>query len=310
MRTKHPFLHEVKRKRGLFLLMLPGVIYLIINNYIPMAGIIIAFKKIQYSTSFFDTYIKSPWNGLKNFEFFTQTNDAFIITRNTVLYNVCFIFLGLVLSVTFAILLNEVRSKKAAKIFQSAMILPHFLSWVVISNIVYAFLADKGFANMVLQTLGLEKIAFYSELKFWPFLLILSNEWVAVGVSSVIYLAAITGIDGEYFESAMMDGASKAQQIFKITIPMIKPTIITMTTLALGSIFSANFGLFYNVPRESGILFDVTNVLDTFVFRTLRTGGNTEMAAAVGFYQAIVGFCLVLTANLVIKKFSKENALF
>lgn len=312
MNKKRGFLYELKKNKGLFLLMLPGVLYLFINNYIPMFGVVIAFKQIKtYGRNIFETYFNNPWAGFKNFEFFLKSQDAFLITRNTVLYNLVFIFLGLILSVGCAIALNEILYSKLAKFYQSAMILPNFLSWIVISAIVYAFLTDKGFVNSVLLApMGIEPKSFYSETIYWPFIITVVQIWVNLGVGSVIYLASITGINEEYFEAAIIDGATKWQQITKITIPLLKPTIITMTIISLGGIFSANFGLFFNVPRESGILFRVTNVLDTYVYRALKTGGRTEMAAAAGFYQAIVGFVVVVIANAVIRKTSKENSLF
>jgi putative aldouronate transport system permease protein len=305
------FFKYLIKKRSLFILMLPGLLYLFINNYVPMLGIIIAFKRIKIGHNFFETFIQSPFNGVKNFEFFLTTNYAWIITRNTVLYNIAFIGIGLILAVTVAIAINEVTSKKLAKLYQSAMVLPNFLSWVVISLLVYGFIADKGFINNVITgILHKEAISFYQEIKYWPFILIFTQIWYNLGVGSVVYLAAITGISAELYESAMIDGATKWQQINSITIPMLKPTIIYMMVISLGSIFTANFGLFFNVPRESGVLFDVTNVLDTYVFRALNRNGQIEMAAAVSFYQSIVGFFIVLITNGILRVVSKEDALF
>lgn len=311
MNNKAGFLYELKKKRALFILMFPGVLYLFINNYVPMAGIIIAFKKIQYGKNFFETVFKSEFYGFKNFEYFLATSYAWIITRNTVLYNLTFIFIGLVLAVTVAIALNEVRSKKLAKLYQSAMILPNFLSWVVISLIVYAFFADNGYVNTILASVfGKEAIQFYMEIKYWPYILTITQVWFNLGVGSVVYLATITGINSELYESAMIDGANKWQQIKSITLPMLKPTIIYMMIISLGSIFTANFGLFYNVPRESGVLFDVTNVIDTYVYRSLNTNGQLEMAAAASIYQSVVGFIIVMLSNGLLRIFSKEDAIF
>ena len=311
MRQRNGFAHELNKNKGNFLLMLPGVLYLFVNNYVPMFGMSIAFKKITYGNSFVETYIKSPWVGLKNFEFFLSTRDAFLITRNTVLYNIAFIAIGLVLSVACAVAINEITNKRMAKFYQAAMILPNFLSWIVISGIAYAFLNARGFINSsIVGLFDMEAVSFYSEPFWWPYILIFIQVWYNLGVNTVIYLASITGISGEYYESAVIDGAGKWQQITKITLPLLKPTIITLTIISLGGIFHANFGLFFNVPRESGVLFGVTNVIDTFVFRALRTGGRTEMAAAAGFYQSIVGFCIVVLANSIVKKISRENSLF
>lgn len=311
MKAKAGFFYELKKKRALFILMLPGVLYLFINNYVPMAGVIIAFKKIKYGRNFFETVFTSEFYGFRNFEYFLKTTYAWIITRNTVLYNLAFIIIGLILAVTVAISLNEVRSKKLAKFYQSAMVLPNFLSWVVISLIVYAFFADKGYVNNVLASVfGREAIQFYMETKYWPFILTFTQVWFNLGVGSVLYLATISGINSELYESAMIDGASKWQQIKSITLPMLKPTIIYMMIISLGSIFTANFGLFYNVPRESGVLFDVTNVIDTYVYRSLNTNGQIEMAAAASFYQSVVGFVIVMLSNGFLRIVSKEDALF
>lgn len=305
------FFKYLIKKRQLFLLMLPGLLYLFINNYVPMLGIIIAFKRITLGRNFFETFVKSPFIGFKNFEYFLTTNYAWIITRNTVLYNIAFIGIGLVLAVTVAVTLNEVTSRKMAKLYQSAMVLPNFLSWTVIALLVYGFVADKGFINNIIAgILHGDPISFYQEKDYWPFILIFTQVWYNLGVGSVVYLAAITGMSTEYFESAMIDGASRWQQIKCITLPLLKPTIIYMLVISLGSIFTANFGLFYNVPRESGVLFDVTNVLDTYVYRGLRGNGQIEMAAAAGFYQSVVGFVIVLITNTILRITNKENAIF
>lgn len=311
MKRRDGFLHEVIRKRSLFILMLPGLLFLFINNYVPMLGTTIAFKKITYGKNFIDTFIHSPFNGLKNFEFFTKSSYAWIITRNTVLYNLAFIIIGLVLAVAAAIALNELLSKRLFKFYQSVMILPNLLSWVVISLIVYAFVAEKGLVNNLLMQVGMkDPIQFYNETKYWPFIIILVQVWFYLGTSAVIYLATITGINPELYESAMMDGASKWQQIRAITLPMLKSTMIFMVLVSLGQLFTGNFGLFWNVPRESGALFDVTNVIDTYVFRSLNVNGEIEMAAAASFYQSIVGFVIVMISNGLIRKFSKEDAVF
>jgi putative aldouronate transport system permease protein len=311
MEGRTGFFKYLIKKRQLFLLMLPGLLYLFINNYVPMLGIIIAFKRITLGRNFVETFVKSPFIGFKNFEYFLTTNYAWIITRNTVLYNIAFIGIGLVLAVTVAVTLNEVTSRKMAKLYQSAMVLPNFLSWTVIALLVYAFVADKGFINnIVAGVLHGDPISFYQEKKYWPFILIFTQVWYNLGVGSVVYLAAITGMSTEYFESAMIDGASRWQQIKCITLPLLKPTIIYMMVISLGSIFTANFGLFYNVPRESGVLFDVTNVLDTYVYRGLRGNGQIEMAAAAGFYQSVVGFVIVLITNTILRITNKENAIF
>jgi putative aldouronate transport system permease protein len=310
VRNKSGFLYEFKRKKSLFILMLPGVLFLLMNNYLPMVGSLIAFKRITLGANFYETFVKSPFVGFDNFKFFMNTSYAWIITRNTVLFNLAFISIGLVLAVAVAIALNEIFSKKLAKFYQSIMILPNFLSWVVVSIIVYAFLSDKGYINGLLTNLHKEPINFYFEAKYWVLIIIVVQVWYFLGSSAVIYLASITGINSELFESAMIDGATKWQQIKSITLPMIRPTMVFMVILSLGTIFTGNFGLFYNVPRESGPLFNVTNVIDTYVFRSLNQTGNLEMAAAASFYQSVVGFAIVMITNGILRKVSKDDAVF
>jgi putative aldouronate transport system permease protein len=311
MKKKKMGSFAMKRSLPLLILMLPGLLFLLVNNYIPMIGTIIAFKNVHYGKNIIETYIQSEWVGFDNFKFFLATDYAWIITRNTLLYNLVFIFAGAALGVTVAIALNEIKRVRLSKFYQSVMILPNFLSWIVISGIVYAFLADGGFMNStVLKGFAMAPVAFYNKASYWPFIIVFVQIWAGLGVNSVIYLAAIIGIGTEFYEAAMIDGATRWQQIKSITLPLLKPTIITLILMNLGGVFTANFGLFYNVPRESGILFSVTNVLDTYVFRSLRIGGEIEMASAASFYQSVVGFAFVMISNGIIRKYSSENSLF
>ncbi|RAU92599.1 sugar ABC transporter permease [Paenibacillus sp. YN15] len=299
---------NVKRDKALLLLLLPGVLYLILNNYLPMFGVVIAFKSIDYSKGI----LGSDWVGLKNFEFLFQTRDAWIITRNTVLYNTVFIALNLVVAVAFAIALNELRARLAARFYQSVMFLPHFLSMIVVSYLGYSLLSSEfGFINKsVLEPLGFPPVSWYSEAKYWPFILPLVNLWKHVGYYSIVYLAAIIGVDSEYYEAALIDGASKWQQITRITIPLIRPVLVVMILLQIGKIFNSDFGLFYQVPLDSGALFPTTQVIDTYVYRALLNLGDIGMSSAAGLYQALVGFILVLTTNYIVRKVDRENALF
>lgn len=312
MKTKKGLLYELKTKKGLFLLLVPGVVFLLINNYLPMLGMVIAFKDIQrLGSNIFETYLNNPWAGFENFEFFFRTTDAWIITRNTILYNIAFIILGILLGVTLSIVISEITNKRMAKFYQTVMMLPNFLSWVVISGIAYAFLTNRGFINtLIIKPLGMDPVAFYSEPKYWPFILVAVNLWYNLGVNCVLYLATLTGINTEYYEAATIDGASKWKQIVHISLPFLKPTVIVLFIISLGGIFHANFGLFYNVPRESGILFRVTNVIDTYVYRALNAVGSLEMASAASFYQSVVGFVVVLLANTTISKIDPDNAMF
>ena len=307
-RSGSAFLHELKKNRIMFLMTLPGMALAFIFCYLPMFGVIIAFKNLNYAKGFF----KSDWYGFKNFEFFLKTPYAYIITRNTILYNLVFIVIGTAVSVFFAIALNELRCHALSRVFQSVMFLPYFLSWIVVSYLVYAFLnIDMGFINKTfLPLFGSQPVNWYGEKQYWPFILVLCEIWKYTGYNSVIYLAAIVGIDVEYYEAATIDGASRWQQVRKITIPLIYPLITIMVLLGIGRIFFADFGLFYQVPLNSGALFDVTNVIDTYVYRTLISSSDIGMSSAAGLYQSFIGFILVLASNLVVKKIDGEKALF
>ncbi len=306
------FFYELKKNFPLFVMLLPGMAILIINNYIPMTGIVIAFKRYRFHGSFFSSILKSEWIGLKNFEFFFKTPYAYQITRNTILYNLVFIILGLVIPVAFAILLNEITNKRTAKVYQSIMFLPYFLSWIIVSYLAYSFFSiESGFINnTIIAGLGMDPVKWYFEPKYWPFILTFFQLWKYTGYNVVVYLAAITGIDSEYYEAAEIDGATKWQQVKHITIPLLRSLMIIMTLLAVGRIFNADFGLFYNVPRNSGQLYSVTDVIDTYVYRALRNTNNISMAAAAGTYQAIVGCITVFTANYTVRKIDEDKALF
>lgn len=292
----------------LMMIALPGIAYLIVNNYIPMFGVFLAFKDYNYFKGIFG----SDWCGFKNFEFLFRTRDAWIMTRNTVLYNIVFIVIGTIAAITIAVLMYELGQRFRTKIFQAAILLPNLLSWVVIGFIVYAFLnADTGFINnTIVKGLGLQEITWYSNQKPWPFILIVVYLWKYAGVSSIIYMASISGIDKSIFEAAQIDGASKIQQILRITIPLIKPTVIILTLMSIGRIFYSDFGLFYQVPQNSGMLFDVTQTIDTYVYRGLMELNNVGMAAAAALFQSVVGFVLVISANAFVRKVDSENALF
>ncbi|PPA70463.1 ABC transporter permease [Jeotgalibacillus proteolyticus] len=294
------------------LMILPGFIWLIVMKYIPMFGQIIAFKDFRFHPDgFFASVFHSEWVGLENFQFLFSTNDAFIITRNTLLYNIVFIVVGLILAVAVAIILSELTKQKLAKVYQTGMLFPHFLSWVVVSYFVFAFLSmDKGLFNNVLGFFNIDPVAWYNEPDYWPYFITVISQWKGVGFSSIVYLAAIVGIDRTHYEAAMIDGANKWQQIRHVTIPMIMPLIVILTILNIGSIFSADFGLFYQIPRDSGPLYSVTNVIDTYVYRGLMTMGDIGMSTAAGLYQATVGFVLILLTNYIVRKIDEENALF
>ena len=300
-------LKKVKKYIPLYLMMIPGLAYLVINNYMPMPGMVIAFK--QYSAK--KGIYGSPWCGLANFEYLFATADAWIITRNTIVYNLIFILVNTTLSIFVAIILSELNSK-LKKFYQSAILLPHLISTVIIAYLVYGFLCvDTGFVNKsILEPLGKEMVMWYNEEKYWPFILIFVSAWKSVGYSCIVYLATILGFDRAYYEAAIIDGCSKVQQITKITVPCLLPQLITLLILSIGRIFASDFGLFYQVPQSSGAIFNVTQTIDTYVYRALISAGGIGRSSAAGVFQSIVGFVLVMTANGIVRKISSENAMF
>lgn len=292
----------------LILFMVPGLVYLLINNYIPMAGIMLAFKKVNYTLGIF----KSPWCGLSNFKYLFKTKDAAIIFRNTVLYNLAFIVLGTAAAVATAILLGEVKKKKLLKIYQTSILLPHILSTAVIAYLAFAFLSkDSGFLNnAIIKPLGGDAISWYSKPKYWPFILTFIQLWRSVGYTTIMYYATLVGIDTSYYEAAVIDGASTWDQIRYITLPCLKTTIITLTIMNLGRMFYSDFGLFYQVPMNNGLLFNATNTLDTYVYRGLLELNDIGRASAACFIQSILGFVLVWGANALTRKVDPDSAVF
>lgn len=304
------FAKEFVKNKALFLMLLPGTLLLIMFSYLPMGGVTIAFKQINYGLGIW----KSPWVGLSNFKFLFSTEDWFIITRNTLLYNVSWLFAGLFLAVAIAIGLSQIKQKRMCKFYQSVMILPYFLSWVIISYVVLAFLnTEHGMMNTsVMPMLGKKPVSWYTETKPWPFILTIVNLWKYAGYNSVVYLAAIVGIDKTLYEAAAIDGATRWQQIRHITIPSITSLMIIMSIMAVGKIFNADFGLFYQVPLQSGALYPVTNVIDTYVYTMLKSAGNSSvgMSAATGLYQSLCAFILVIVTNMIVRRIDEDSALF
>jgi putative aldouronate transport system permease protein len=292
----------------LYLMMVPGFIYLIINNYLPMSGLILAFKKIDYSVGI----LRSPWTGLSNFKYLFSTNDAFIFFRNTILYNLAFILLGNALGVFIAIALDSIRKKFFKRASQVIILIPYLLSTVIVSYVVYAFLSgNTGFINnTILKALHLESINWYSQAKYWPIILVIVFLWMSFGYSSILYYSTLIGIDKTYYEAAVVDGASVFQQIKYITLPSLKTTIITLVLMAVGRICYSDFGLFYQVPMNSGLLYKATQTIDTYVYRALLEMNDIGRATAAGFLQSILGFICILIANSIVNKLDKESALF
>ena len=298
---------KMKKWLPIFIMGLPGFIYIFINNYMPIYGLQIAFKDYNYSLGLAD----SPFVGLKNFEYLFKAKDAWNITRNTIGYNLVFIILNVVLGVALAIFLNEVRSKRGKKFYQTIVLLPYLMSMVLVSYLTYSFLGDRtGLINGFLKMFGMKTIHFYTQKEYWPAILIFVYVWRNIGYGTIIYLASIVGIDDSYYEAAELDGATKLQQIKLITLPLLKPTIIMLTTLLMGNIFRSDFGLFYQVPRNQGLLYSVTDTIDTYVFRALLKNGDIGLSSAAAFYQSVVCFVTIVFFNSIIRKVSKEEALF
>ena len=291
----------------LYSMLIPGMLYLFINNYVPMAGIIVAFKKYNYSKGI----LGSDWNGLKNFVFLFKTKDAFTITRNTVCYNLIFILAGTAAAVAVAVLLSELKAVRMRKLYQTLILLPFLVSIVVVSYIVYGFLSTEfGLINHTLVNAGRDKVSWYSDPTWWPVIIVMVQAWKNIGYTCVLYYAALMGIDASYYEAAEIDGATRWQRIRFITLPAIRSTISIMVLMAIGKIFYSDFGLFYQVPMNSGPLIDVTNTIDTYVYRGLMETNNIGMSAAAGVYQSVVGFLLVVLANWTVRRQDADNALF
>ena len=291
----------------LFLMALPGILFLFVFAYLPMIGLIIAFKDYRFA----DGILGSKWVGLQNFQFLFGAGTTWRITRNTLLMNSLFIVVNTVGSLGIALLLNEIYHTWVSKYYQTMLFFPFFVSWVIVSYFVFGFLnANNGLVNQLLEALGLHRIIWYRSPQYWPIILTLTNFWKGVGFGSIIYLAAMMAISTEYYDAAKIDGANKWQQIRYITLPLIRPVVIILVLLSIGHIFNADFGLFFFVPRNTPMLYSTTDVIDTFVYRSLIELGNISMAAAAGFYQSIVGLIMVVLANWLVRRVNSEEALF
>lgn len=285
----------------------PALILLAIFSYWPMYGVVLAFKKY----SVIDGIWGSEWVGLKNIEFFFRSNTLYRIIRNTLCLNFMFIFVGIIMAVAFALLMFEVKKAQHVKLYQTVSILPHFISWVAVSFMVLGLLDhDKGIINILIQNLGGEAVKWYAEAKYWPIILLLVSEWHGVGIGCIIYYAALLSADQELYEAADIDGASKWQKIWYVSIPQLIPIISIRAIMSVGGIFRSDFGLFYNVTRNQGALYETTDVIDTYVYRALMEIGDIGMSASVGLFQSVVCFVVLLTANKVVGKISPENTLF
>jgi putative aldouronate transport system permease protein len=297
-----------KEDAALYIMALPGVLFLIIFCYTPMAGLVMAFQNYHNQAGI----LGSPFVGFSNFKFLFSTTDAFVITRNTVLYNLVFIAFNMVLAVVVALILSMLRTRRTAKVIQTLYMLPYFLSYAVINIVVYAFLyRDHGFINQLMGSMGLpDKTNWYFEPQLWPPLLVFVNAWKNVGYQTVLYLAVISGISQDFYEAAMLDGASKFKQALHITIPHLRFIVGISLIMSMGSIFRGDFGLFYTVPRNTGMIYSVTDVIDTYIYRGLTYLNNVGMSTAAGLYQSVVGFILVLAVNAIVNKIDPDSAMF
>jgi putative aldouronate transport system permease protein len=301
------FFSEIYKNKVLYLMFLPVALYFIIFAYVPMGGIILAFKEFNIR----DGILFSPWNGIENFRFFFASGKAWQVTKNTLEYNVVFLACYTFFSILTAIMISEISNKWFKKIAQSFMFLPYFISWVVVAAFIYNFFNyDYGLVNTLIKNVGGQPIDIYAESANWVILLPVLYVWKWVGFGSVLYLAAIMGIDQECYEAATIDGANMFQKITKITLPLLRPTIIVLVLMGVGRILRGEFDMFYNIIGNNGILMDATDIIDTLVFRSLMGTQDFGMASAAGFYQSVLCFVIILIVNGVVRKVDNENALF
>ena len=298
---------ELKKNRALFMMILPAEIIIIIFSYLPMSGLVLAFKDYRYNLGVFG----SEWNGLENFRFLFESGTGWLITKSTILYNLLNLVTSQGLAILIAVAITEMKVIPFKKVTQSVIFFPYFISWVIVGTFVYnIFNYETGLLNTILTTFGADKVNVYSMPWVWPIIICVFNAWKWSGYNSVIYIAAITGIDTECYEAAQIDGANIFQRIRYITIPGIKPTIITMLLLNVGRILRGDFEMFYQIVGNNGQLFNATDVIDTYVFRSLTTSANLGMTAAATFYQSILCFVIIMVVNAIVKKIDKDMALF
>lgn len=306
-RKPHVFFKKLVKYRTLLLMLLPSALLIFVFSYLPMGGLIMAFKRFNYADGIFG----SPWVGLENFKFFFESGKAWTVTRNTALYNVAFIVINTTLEILLAIVLSEMAGKRLKKLTQSIIFLPYFISWVIVGSIAYSLLSyETGTLNGILTGMGIDPVNFYGEAGWWPFIIVAFSAWKGVGYGVVVYLAAILGVDSSMYEAASIDGANIFQRIRYITLPSITPTVITLTLLALGKIFRGNLDLFYQLVGQNGALFDKTDVIDTYVFRMTIAATDVGQTVAIGFFQSVLCFITIIIANWVVKRKDENYSLF
>lgn len=299
-------LKQLKKNRVMLCMLIPATVFVIIFSYIPMGGIVLAFKNFSYAQGIF----KSPWNGLDNFRYLFVSNKIWTLTRNTLLYNIAFIFLGVIFEVGFAIILSEITGKVFKKFAQGFMFLPYFISWVVVSTIMLNIFGNNGVLNSILAHFGVTGFSIYKQVREWPIVLVIVRLWKQTGYGSVVYLAAIAGISKDLYEAADIDGANVWQKIRYITIPSLKPTIMIMVLLALGNVFRGDFGMFYQLVGSNQLLLNTSDIIDTYIYRMLTTSPNVGFTAAAGLYQSVLCFVTIVAANFIVKKIDPDYTLF
>ena len=307
-KQKNRTLTKMRRYWSLYLMLVPGILYLIVNNYLPLFGLTIAFKKVNYAVGI----LNSEWCGLKNFSFLFSTKEAFLMFRNTIGYNLAFIFIGNAFGLLIAITMDTVKNRFFKNVSQIIILFPYLLSIGIVTYIVFSFLSpSSGFMNQtILRFFGMEPVSWYNNPKPWPVILVIVYIWMSFGYTSILYYSTLIGIDKSLYEAAAMDGAGSWQQIKNVTIPCMRKIIIIMFILAIGKICYSDFGLFYQVPMHSGMLQNVTQTIDTYVYTALLEQNNISRSAAAGFLQSMLGFVLVLITNKIVNRFDSESAMF
>ncbi|NJP40368.1 sugar ABC transporter permease [Oscillospiraceae bacterium HV4-5-C5C] len=304
---KQGFLHEIKKNHPLFIMLLPAVILVFVMSYIPMSGLVLAFKNYRFDKGVFG----SDWNGLENFRYLFSSGTGWLITKNTILYNLLNLITSQALSIILAVIISEMRARLYKRVVQSVIFFPYFVSWVIVGTFVYnIFNYETGVMNNLLTALGKEKINVYALPAVWPWIICAFNAWKWSGYNSIIYIASITGIDEQCLEAAEIDGANIFQKIWYITFPSIKPTIITMLLLQVGRILRGDFEMFYQIVGNNGQLYNATDVIDTYVFRSLQQNSNMGMTAAATFYQSVLCFVIIIIVNALVKRADPDYALF
>lgn len=311
-KKKGGLLRDIARNKFSYLIALPAMIYVFLFSYLAYPYILLAFQRYDYrNSSILDILFHGNWCGFDNFKFFFASQNAFTVTFNTIYLNLLFIITGTVMSVLLAVLLNELRSKWFVKTTQAVMLFPNYISWIMVSYILLSLFASQyGLVNSTLRSMGLPTVNWYSSPDLWPGILVAMRVWKGAGMNAIIFLAAITSIDSTLYEAASIDGANRFQMIFKITLPLISPTVVILTLLSLGKIMYGDFGMIYALVGDNGVLYPTTDIIDTYIFRALRQVGDMSQSTAIGLFQSVIGFFMVYGSNWLARKFYPDGALY